>query len=209
MRHIAFGAMLLMQALWVPAGAQRDLTSARDSMMRRRREDTSVEMAARAQWIRDTGPCTPPSLVDTSSWQPARLPDGEVANAMLPPGFAFDTTAHYFHGGVRWRRGQQVFARMRGWWGLGNSTACRLSLGTQSYIVSVRTDSAGVSVFATPADTIGGETEGLYAASPSARDLDLLWTILRSARPICDHYLLGNGAEAISPGEPCPDTRHL
>ena len=205
MRRLASLPMLLVVVSVAPIHAQRGLTPAQDSMLRRRREERAVGMTARAQWIRDTRPCTPPHLVDTTSWQAARLPDGEAANAMLPAGFVFDTTARFFHGGVQWRRGQLVFTRMHGWWGLGTSTACHLSLGSRPYVVSVRTDSAGVSVFAVPADTTWGETEGLYAASPSASDLDLLWTILRLATPVCDRYLLGKGAEAISPSNPCPD----
>lgn len=207
MRRIAF-VVMLVAGLTLRVHAQRGLTPTQDSILRRRRDQMAVEMTARAQWIRDTKPCTPPPFVDTAEWRPARLPDGQAANALLPPGFVFDSTTRFFHGGVQWRRGRQVFARMRGWFGLGNSTACRLPLGGQSYIVSVQTDSGGVSLFAVPADTIGGESEGLYAASPRVDDVDLLWAILRSATPICDRYLLGKGAEAISPNDPCPDTKN-
>lgn len=197
----------MLVALAVPGYSQRGVTPAQDSAFRRLRKEADARIALRADWMRDAKPCTPPPLVDTTGWQLARLPDGQMANAALPPGFEFDTTARFFHGGVQWRRGKQEFARLRGWWG-PSSSACLLPLGGQSYIVTVHSDTAGVSVFAFPADTTWGESEAIYAGSPNAADLDLLWTILRSATPVCDRYLLGKGAEAMSPSNPCPGAKH-
>ena len=208
MRQLALVAVLLAPLFAVPVGAQGGRTPAQDSALRRLQQEATTGVAARAAWIRDLKPCTPPPLVDTTGWQPARLADGAPANALLPPGFEFDATRKFFHGGVQWDLGKQVFARMRGWWGPDGSTACVLPLGGQSYVVSLRSDTAGVSLFAFPADTRWGESEGLYAASANASDLDLLWTIIRFASPVCDRYLLGAGAEAMSPNNPCPGSTH-
>ena len=72
------------------------------------------------------------------------------------------------------------------------------------YVLESRKDTAGVSLFAFPADTAWGESEAIYAASPDAGDLDVLWTVLQLATPVCDRLLLGKSVVAFSPNNPCP-----
>jgi hypothetical protein len=170
----------------------------------------AIEQVARdSVWIAQSPVCRPPAMLDTAGWRRPLMQWGMLSFA-LPPSFALDTGApRYWHGGMRWRADSVDFGYFNEHTGAGSfrgrGARCRMALGGRPALLVSEEAPRRRSLYAwfyeerrlLPVSILEG-------TGRDARDMPLLWTIVRTVRP--DSIRPRNSPNPRLLGACCPDT---